>query len=114
MNGELSLSSLSQAVPIPPPALIVSIEKSNDPSWRQRTMTRGLQIVQWTIAAQPGHPVFLDVLDRIVGRWLEEESKKSKESWDDGTVLEWTGPGPWSDAVLRYVRYRSTLTFACR
>lgn len=70
-------------------------------------MTRGLQIVQWTIAAQPGHPVFLDVLDRIVGKWLEEESNKSKQSWDDETVLNWTGPGPWSDAILRYVRYGS-------
>lgn len=71
-------------------------------------MARGLQVVQWTIAAQPGHPVFLDVLNRIVARWVDEERRGLKErSWDgeneDAAVLDWTGPGPWSDAVVRCV-----------
>lgn len=72
-------------------------------------MARGLQIVQWTIAAQPGHPVFLDVLWRIVRRWEEEGAKTIRainvnmEKDSNDAVLEWTGPGPWSDAVIRYV-----------
>lgn len=109
IHGDISFtSSLSQSLPAPPPALIVAIEKSNDPAWRGKSMARGLQVVQWTIAAQPGHPVFLDVLNRIVARWLDEERRVLKgRSWEgddeDATVLDWTGPGPWSDAVVRYV-----------
>lgn len=66
--------------------------------------------MQWTIAAQPGHPVFVDILNRIVGRWADELAKRpQKRAWDtadDGEVLDWTGPGPWSDAVIRYASFQ--------
>lgn len=69
-------------------------------------MARGFQMVQWTIAAQPGHPVFLDVLSRVVMKWQRavrngkyNDIVNGKLSQDE--VLDWTGPGPWSDAVIR-------------
>lgn len=69
--------------------------------WRKKKMARGLQIAQWTIAAQPGHPVFLDVLSRALTSW--EERAKKGEGMKDIDVLELTGPGAWTDAVLRSV-----------
>jgi len=69
-------------------------------------MARGLQIVQWTIAAQSGHPVFLDVLSRVVAKWQSgvrdgKFTNKAKSRLSQDEVLDWTGPGPWSDAVIR-------------
>ncbi|KAF8321526.1 hypothetical protein DL93DRAFT_2163145 [Clavulina sp. PMI_390] len=115
--ASIAISSGSSSSSLPqggPPALIVSIEKSNSPSWRSQNMARGLQVVQWTIAARRGHPVFLDVLSKIVARWQQEQqgSEGRREpggvmsSTDDGGVLDWTGPGPWSDAIFRYLLTR--------
>lgn len=79
---------------------------SHDSQWREKTMARGLQFVQWTIAAQPGHPVFLDVLSHVVTKWESavrngkyKDILNGRLSQDE--VLDWTGPGPWSDAVIR-------------
>lgn len=69
--------------------------------WREKSLARGLQIVQWTIAAQPGHPVFLDVLDRVVQKW--RAAVKNGEDLSKVDVLQWTGPGAWTDAVIRLV-----------
>ncbi|GAA5826110.1 hypothetical protein JCM11251_007168 [Rhodosporidiobolus azoricus] len=57
---------------------------------------RPLQISQWTVAAARGHPVLLDVVRRIVEMaLLPEEEPKS--------VMERTGPGPFTDSLLSYV-----------
>ncbi|KAF8311556.1 hypothetical protein DL93DRAFT_2098693 [Clavulina sp. PMI_390] len=90
--------------------LVVAVEKSGDPSWRALTLSRGFQVVQWTIAARRGHPVFLDILWRIVVRWIRETegagTTEMVDATDVASVLNWTGPGPWSDAVARYLLVR--------
>ncbi|KAJ9099326.1 hypothetical protein QFC21_004207 [Naganishia friedmannii] len=54
-----------------PPKLIVAVEfdywgPHAAKKWTEIGYSRGFQIVQWTMLAQPGHPVFLDVLGRII------------------------------------------------
>ncbi|KAJ9114684.1 hypothetical protein QFC22_005560 [Naganishia vaughanmartiniae] len=54
-----------------PPRLVVALEydhwASGSQGWREMGLSRGMQFVQWTMMAQPGHPVFLDTLNRIMG-----------------------------------------------
>lgn len=90
-----------------------------------------LQIVQWTMASAPSHPIALSALLRIFHStaqaitWaheqaqvitelraqgksfeanvLEKELSVLKEPSEGGPVgvMAWTGPGVWTDAVLR-------------
>ena len=84
------------------PALIVSLE-----TFTRRDDSEGGHIVQYAFAAAPGHPVFLDVLQRIVevSRAVDQlRAAGENTTWTtDQFVLAWTGPKPWSAAVWRYL-----------
>ncbi|CAE6525282.1 unnamed protein product [Rhizoctonia solani] len=91
---------------------------------------RPLQIVQWTFAAAPLHPVLIDTVRRVHYVTAVAEAHKaknetsdadSKEHWvggellrDDGTVsiMEWTGPGVFTDSVIRYLAAEHNMTWA--
>ncbi|KAJ9114680.1 hypothetical protein QFC22_005556 [Naganishia vaughanmartiniae] len=109
-----------------PPALVVAVEfdywgpRAKD-SWTHWDYSRGMQIVQSTFMAQPGHPVLLDVLGRIMrdiqkGRaTLGDEGKDEANPGKSGKliseeklldILDFTGPGVFSDAVFRYLMAR--------
>ena len=114
-----------------PPSLIIGIEADvgGRPDWND-WWTRPIQFVQWTTGSAPGHPVMLMSLYRIlrgtahVVEWsharkeemdqlkdLEEEARVGEmerrtvlnEPGDGGPlgVMEWTGPGVFTDAVMR-------------
>ncbi|KAJ9114686.1 hypothetical protein QFC22_005562 [Naganishia vaughanmartiniae] len=104
-----------------PPKLVIGVEWDNwGPSatahWTEKAYARGMQIVQSTIMAQPGHPVFVDVLGRIFkdlhngrGAYADEivdelgrRKHLSRERLMDivslpdawaGSALDFTGPG---------------------
>ncbi|ORY25623.1 hypothetical protein BCR39DRAFT_471209 [Naematelia encephala] len=84
------------------PALIVALEADApdlNTDWRGESFVRGIQVVQWTIQAKRAHPILLDVL----GRGLRE-AKRVREAEERGEEdLEWTGPGAFTDAVMRYL-----------
>lgn len=93
------------------PGLLVAIETDSlatGADWRDETFARGLQIVQWTLMAKPDHPVMLDVLGRALRKAkelrLSETAPTNKE--DAKGILDWTGPGVFTDAVLRYLLVR--------
>ena len=99
--------------PIPineaPPALIISLESSVQTTsfaWQEQANTGG-QVVQWTFGGKPGHPVLLDVIQRIieVSREVDElRANDDMETWmRDEYVFFWTGPTVWSSAVWRYL-----------
>ncbi|GAA5864619.1 hypothetical protein JCM3774_006017 [Rhodotorula dairenensis] len=85
------------------PALIVGVEADvgNRHDWHE-WWPRPLQISQWTIASARGHPVMIDTVRRVVEMALEDEKAAAR------SVMERTGPGPFTDAVLSYllVQYR--------
>jgi hypothetical protein len=71
---------------------------------RRRDYTRVMQIVQWTIAARPGHPVVCRMGDYI-GRRVDAEAAGTVAEEDrDHAILERTGPGIWSSSVHDYLR----------
>ncbi|KAL8280405.1 hypothetical protein RQP46_007053 [Phenoliferia psychrophenolica] len=82
-----------------PPSLIVGIEADvgNRHDWHS-WWPRPLQFSQWTIASARGHPVLIDTLRRVVEMALAPLPTPLP------SVMERTGPGPFTDAVLRYVR----------
>jgi hypothetical protein len=71
---------------------------------RRRDYTRVMQIVQWTIAARPGHPVVCRMGDYISRRVQAEAAGAVSEGDRDHAILERTGPGIWSSSVHDYLR----------
>ncbi|CAE7138531.1 unnamed protein product [Rhizoctonia solani] len=91
---------------------------------------RPLQIVQWTFAAAPLHPILIDTVRRVHHVTAVVEANKAKnetsdntdlkEHWvggellrDDGTasIMEWTGPGVFTDSVIRYLAAEHRITW---
>ena len=70
----------------------------------QGDYVRQIQFVQWTIAVAPGHPI----LHQIVQKIADISSDIARKSISVENVLEWTGPGAWTDVIAAYfwVKYR--------
>jgi len=83
--------------------LIVGIEADPDrPDWA-KWYSRRIQFCQWTIQSKPGHPILRDVVATITEEVLRMKQKKIlKEGKMDKTIVEFTGPAVWTDAVFRY------------
>lgn len=79
----------------------MAIESGPDGS-RDGSHTTSFQVVQWTFAAKPGHPIFLDVVHRILDNSLSNKYGRGT----DADVFLWTGPAIWADAVWRYLLAR--------
>ncbi|KAG8887645.1 membrane-bound alpha-1,6- mannosyltransferase Initiation-specific [Tulasnella sp. 332] len=124
-----------------PPSFIVGIEAdfSHRADW-QLSWSRPIQIAQWTFAGAPHHPILLDVISRIasatsrVREWSTDRDARVETLrregrigdakalariplYDNGSngghfsVLEWTGPGAFTDAVFRYLEARYNFTW---
>ncbi|KAF8610649.1 hypothetical protein BDV93DRAFT_601630 [Ceratobasidium sp. AG-I] len=89
---------------------------------------RPLQIVQWTFAAAPLHPILIDTIRRIHHITAMVEANKAtttslndtRAHWvggellhDDGSVsiMEWTGPGIFTDSAIRYLAAEHNITW---
>uniref|UniRef100_A0A093UV95 Initiation-specific alpha-1,6-mannosyltransferase n=1 Tax=Talaromyces marneffei PM1 TaxID=1077442 RepID=A0A093UV95_TALMA len=83
--------------------LVIGIEADPDrPDWHQ-WYSRRIQFCQWTIQAKPGHPVLRDVVATIVEDALRMKKKGILTmSKLDKSVMEFTGPAVWTDAIFRY------------
>ncbi|KAG9033137.1 membrane-bound alpha-1,6- mannosyltransferase Initiation-specific [Tulasnella sp. JGI-2019a] len=124
-----------------PPSVIIGVEADvgDRPDWHD-WWARPLQIVQWTMASAPSHPIMLDVISRIaqssegLPAWTAERSANLTKlrihgqveaaeklanvlPWADPkagghrSVMEWTGPGVFTDAAFRYLNTRYGLTW---
>jgi alpha 1,6-mannosyltransferase len=83
--------------------LVVGIEADPDrPDWAD-WYSRRLQFCQWTIMSKPGHPILRDIVVHITEHALRmKRAGILKKGKMDRTVVEFTGPGAWTDAVFRY------------
>lgn len=86
--------------------LIVGIEADPDrPDWKD-WYARRLQFCQWTIQSKPGHPVLRDIVANVTENTLTKKYEgklglsATRERGSD--IMDWTGPGAWTDAVFRY------------
>lgn len=82
---------------------MVGIEADPDrPDWHE-WYSRRVQFCQWTIVSKPGHPIMRDMV-----AYVTEEALRMKKAGIlkvgkmDKTIMEFTGPGAWTDAVFRY------------
>lgn len=83
--------------------LVVGIEADPDrPDWAD-WYSRRLQFCQWTIMSKPGHPILRDIVVHITEHALRmKRAGMLKKGKMDRTVVEFTGPAAWTDAVFRY------------
>ena len=58
-----------------------------------------VQILQWVFAGAPGHPALREICDRIARTILEPIDEDTNLD-----TLERTGPGLWTDIVLKHAR----------
>ncbi|KAL8671639.1 MAG: hypothetical protein Q9168_003866 [Polycauliona sp. 1 TL-2023] len=84
--------------------LVVGIEADPDrPDWAQ-WFSRRIQFCQWTIQAKPGHPVLRDVVATITEDILRmKQNGILKDKKMDKSVIEFTGPAVWTDAIFNYI-----------
>ena len=104
-------------------AIDVNVHKKLD--W-WRGWPRAVDICQWTLSSAPNHPIFIDAARKVVNstrfveQWdldraarIAELQSTQPDGWQSEvqdlqsqkkdhalTVMEWTGPGLFSDAVL--------------
>jgi mannosyltransferase OCH1-like enzyme len=77
--------------------LIVGIE-AESPTWKKH-YARPLQLCQWTFAGIPNHPILKRMIENIV-----KQTKKFHNSTPNvSVVMEWTGPGLWTDTIFGYL-----------
>ncbi|CCH42390.1 Initiation-specific alpha-1,6-mannosyltransferase [Wickerhamomyces ciferrii] len=99
--------------------LVMGIESDRDEkNWYRDSMARRLQYCQWTLQSKPGHPMYRELIARIVDITLNGydttnqilhtkdgskfDLKKSSSTRLSG-ILQWTGPGVITDAVFDYL-----------
>lgn len=109
------------------PAVIVAVDVDvhAKQGW-ERYWPRPLGICQWTLSSAPNHPIFLDAVRRVVNSsrvvqaWEEQRDeevtrleREQPRGWsrevdrlrklgrsEAMSVMEWTGPGLFTDSVL--------------
>lgn len=87
--------------------LVVGIEADPDrPDWHD-WYARRIQFCQWTIQSKKGHPMLRDLVAKITELTLDRSSKGNlnKVLGKDagGDIMDWTGPGIWTDSVFAYM-----------
>ena len=66
------------------------------------------QVLQWVFAAAPGHPALQEICDHIAANALTRFSNNTNRD-----TLERTGPGVWTDVVLKHATLHSAATVCC-
>lgn len=90
-----------------PAGLVVGIEADPDrPDWAE-WYARRIQFCQWTIQAKKGHPMLRELVAKITDITLTREKnhqlRKVLGKDEGGDIMNWTGPGIWTDEVFRYM-----------
>ncbi|KAE8152024.1 nucleotide-diphospho-sugar transferase [Aspergillus avenaceus] len=82
---------------------VVGIEADPDrPDWHD-WYSRRIQFCQWTIQSKPGHPILRDIVAYITEETLRmKKTGILKVGKMDKTIVEYTGPAAWTDAIFRY------------
>ncbi|KAL4788691.1 nucleotide-diphospho-sugar transferase [Aspergillus varians] len=82
---------------------VVGIEADPDrPDWAD-WYSRRIQFCQWTIQSKPGHPILSDIVTYITQETLRmKRAGILQKGKMDKTIVEFTGPAAWTDAVFRY------------
>ncbi|KIJ45767.1 glycosyltransferase family 32 protein [Sphaerobolus stellatus SS14] len=93
------------------PGAVIGVEADvgNREDWHQ-WWSRPVQLVQWTIAFSPGHPILLDTIKRIHDKTKQAQDvlggalQVIPNEYLADAVLEWTGPAIFTDATFRFLQ----------
>jgi alpha 1,6-mannosyltransferase len=94
---------LPESVPREAIGLVIGIEADPDREDWAEWYSRRIQFCQWTIQAKPGHPVLRDVVANITEETLKRRKAGLLTGFKDMHVIEFTGPGIWTDAIFRFM-----------
>lgn len=84
--------------------LIVGIEADPDREDWHEWYSRRVQFCQWTIQSKAGHPVLRDIVATITTETLRLKTEGRLDDLPDVmSIVEFTGPGRWTDAVFTYL-----------
>ncbi|KAK6204710.1 membrane-bound alpha-1,6 mannosyltransferase initiation-specific [Scheffersomyces amazonensis] len=86
---------------------VVGIEADPDrPDWAE-WYARRIQFCQWTIQSKRGHPLLRELIAKITEMTLTRERngelKKVLGKDAGGDIMNWTGPGSFTDSVFEYL-----------
>lgn len=95
--------------------LIIGIEADPDrPDWED-WYSRRVQFCQWTIQSKPGHPVLRDIVAAITEDALSMKKRKVLKAGKlPKSIVEFTGPAVWTDAIFRYFNNEEYFDFSER
>lgn len=90
------------------PDLVVAIEydaPGKKKLWKELKLARPLQITQFAFLAKPYHPVLLDCLGTIMEYASRYHANLTATEGNEfmNLILDWIGPGLFTDAVYRYL-----------
>jgi alpha 1,6-mannosyltransferase len=96
--------------------LVVGIEADPDREDWNDWYARRIQFCQWTIQSKPGHPVLRDIVATITEDTLRMQKAGSLRKGKKPTksIMEYTGPGVWTDALFSYFNNREYFDFSAR
>lgn len=87
--------------------MVLAIEADPDRSDWAEWYARRIQFVQWTVMAKRGHPLLRELIARIVEETLRKKElgtlKKVEGKDAGGDVMNWTGPGIYTDTAFDYM-----------
>ncbi|KPI42224.1 Initiation-specific alpha-1,6-mannosyltransferase [Cyphellophora attinorum] len=96
--------------------LVIGIEADPDREDWAEWYARRIQFCQWTIQSKPGHPVLLDIVATITEKTLQMQSSKTFLKGDalQKSIMDYTGPGIWTDTIFRYLNNKDYFDFSDR
>lgn len=96
--------------------LVIGIEADPDREDWADWYARRIQFCQWTIQSKPGHPVLVDLVATITEDTLQmKKANQLKKGYDPPkSIMEFTGPGVWTDAIFSYLNNEEYFDFSTR
>ncbi|CAH2352463.1 putative glycosyltransferase Hoc1p [[Candida] railenensis] len=96
MNGEPNTAGI-----------VVGIEADPDREDWHDWYARRVQFCQWTIQSKSGHPLLRELIAQITNLTLTRKKngqlRKVLGKDEGGDIMDWTGPGIWTDYVFSYM-----------
>jgi alpha 1,6-mannosyltransferase len=78
-------------------SFIVGVEAESK-EW-EKYFARPFQLCQWTFASAPNHPILKQIIDNVA----KQTTKFIRSPYNMSTVMDWTGPGVWTDTIFDYI-----------
>ncbi|KAI5961660.1 OCH1 [Candida pseudojiufengensis] len=89
------------------PGLTIGIEADPDREDWAEWYARRIQFCQWTIQSKKGHPMLRELIAKIteltLTREIKNQLKKTLGKDEGGDIMNWTGPGIFTDFVFQYM-----------